>query len=359
MSEIKKLRDSGQSIWLDNIRRAILQDGTLARYVGELGVTGLTSNPTIFEKAVRGSSDYDASLWRQARRGASPEQAFFEIALEDLRAAADILRPVYDETAGRDGFVSLEVAPTLAWDAQGTIAQAVDLHARAARPNLLIKVPGTAPGAAAIEELITAGVPVNVTLLFSCAHYEAAAEAFLRGLERRLAAGQDPRVPSVASLFVSRWDGKTAGRLPPELANRIGIAVGVQSFGAFQRLIGSPRWRRLAARGARPQRLLWASTGVKDPALPSGYYVAALAAAGTVNTLPEPTLLDFAERGRIAGLLDGETAEAERVLAGARAAGIDLEALAAELQAEGAESFTASWRALLAVIEQKLQELPA
>jgi transaldolase len=357
MSEIKKLRDSGQSIWLDNIRRAILLDGTLARYVRDLGVTGLTSNPTIFEKAIRGSADYDASLWRQAQRGASPEQAFFEIALEDLRAAADVLRPVYDETEGQDGFVSLEVAPTLAWDAQATIAQALDLHARAARPNLLIKVPGTGPGAIAIEELIAAGVPVNVTLLFSSAHYEAASEAFLRGLERRLAAGQGLLVPSVASLFVSRWDGKTADRLPPELANRVGIAVAVQSFAAFRRMQGSERWRRLAARGARPQRLLWASTGVKDPALPQDHYVSALAAAGTVNTLPEPTLLDFAARGRVAGLLDGDSAGAERVLAGARAHGIDLEALAAELQAQGAQSFTDSWRELLAGIEQKLEEL--
>jgi transaldolase len=357
MSEIKKLRDSGQSIWLDNIRRAILLDGTLARYVRDLGVTGVTSNPTIFEKAIRGSADYDTSLWRQAQRGATPEQAFFEIALEDLRAAADVLRPVYDESGGEDGFVSLEVAPTLAWDAQATIAQALDLHARAARPNLLIKVPGTAPGAVAIEELIAAGVPVNVTLLFSTAHCQTAAEAWLRGLERRLAAGQGLRVPSVASLFVSRWDGKTAARLPAELANRVGIAVAMQSFAAFRRLLGSQRWRRLAERGARPQRLLWASTGVKDPALPQGYYVSALAAAGTVNTLPEATLLDFAERGRVGRLLGVDAAGAERVLADVRAHGIDLEGLAAELQVEGAQAFTDSWHELLAGIGQRLREL--
>lgn len=357
MSELKKLQDSGQSVWLDNMRRDLLSSGTLSRYIQNLSVSGLTSNPTIFEKAITGSTDYDADIRRLASRHLSPEQIFFELALDDLRAASDLFRPVFDASGGSDGFVSLEVSPTLAYDAAATIAQARDLFARAARPNFLIKVPGTQEGALAIEDLIAAGVPINVTLLFSVEHCEAAALAYVRGLERRAEAGQDLRIPSVASIFISRWDGKTAAKLPDPLKHRLGIAIGHRSYRVFHELFASARWQRLAERGARPQRLLWASTGTKDPALPASYYVTALAAKGTVNTLPEATLLDFGQHGRVGALLGSDTREAEQVLAGISSAGINLPALASELQTQGAQSFVDSWNDLLRCIQERSSSL--
>jgi len=358
MSALKELHDRGQSIWLDSISRELLESGTLDRYVRELSVTGLTSNPTIFERAVSGTSRYDAVI-RGLPPDHSPERTFFEFALEDITGAADRFRPEYDATEGRDGFASIEVSPTLADDARGTIEEAQALHARAARPNVLIKVPGTEAGRTAIEELIAAGIPINVTLLFSRAHYLGSAEAYLRGLERRVEAGLDPRVPSVASLFVSRWDAHTASKLPPELANRLGIAVAQRAYRAYREILASERWQRLAAAGALPQRMLWASTGTKDPALPDSYYVTALAAEGTVNTMPEKTLLAFGEHGELRGVIGEDASEADRVVDAVRQAGVDVDALAAELQAEGAESFVESWNDLLRCVESKRNAIHA
>jgi transaldolase len=351
-----RLHQAGQSIWLDHIRRALLESGTLARYIATLSVTGLTSNPTIFEHAIAESTDYDAAIAARHNAGLSAEQLFFELAIEDLQAAADLFRPVHEATFGMDGFVSLEVSPTLADDAAGTIAEARRLHAQAARPNLFIKVPGTEAGAHAIEELIFAGIPINVTLLFSREHYLTAAEAYLRGLERRLAANLDLGVASVASLFVSRWDAASTA-LPDDLRNRLGIAIATRAFKAYQDLLASERWQRLAAAGAMPQRLLWASTSAKDPSLPAGYYVSALAADQTVNTMPEATLLAFGRDGQVGELLQPDTHEAETVIAGAAKAGIDADALAAKLQTQGAASFDASFAKLLSSIESKAATL--
>jgi transaldolase len=357
MSELKKLQDAGQSVWLDNMRRDLLSSGTLSRYIQNLSVSGLTSNPTIFEKAISGSRDYDADIRRLAQQNRSPEETFFELALDDLRGAADLFRPIFDASGGTDGFVSLEVSPALAYDAPATIAQARDLFARAGRPNFLIKVPGTAEGVLAIEDLVAAGVPINVTLLFSVEHCEAAALAYLRGLERRLDAGLDLRVASVASLFISRWDAKIKGKVPERLDHKLGIAIGHRTYRVFRELFASPRWRRLAERGARPQRVLWASTGVKDPALPASYYVTALAARDTINTLPEATLLDFGQNGRVGALLGTDTRDAEQVMNGVSAAGVDLVALSSELQTQGAQSFVDSWNDLLRGIQERSSTL--
>jgi transaldolase len=351
-----RLHQAGQSIWLDHIRRALLESGTLARYIATLSVTGHTTNPTNFEHAIAESTDYAAAIAARHNAGLSAEQLFFELAIEDLQAAADLFRPVHEATFGMDGFVSLEVSPTLADDAAGTIAEARRLHAQAARPNLFIKVPGTEAGAHAIEELIFAGIPINVTLLFSREHYLTAAEAYLRVLERRLAANLDLGVASVASLFVSRWDAAST-TLPDDLRNRLGIAIATRAFKAYQDLLASERWQRLAAAGAMPQRLLWASTSAKDPSLPAGYYVSALAADQTVNTMPEATLLAFGRDGQVGELLQPDTHEAETVIAGAAKAGIDADALAAKLQTQGAASFDASFAKLLSSIESKAATL--
>jgi transaldolase len=351
---LAKLHEAGQSIWLDTITRELLTSGTLARYIDEFCVTGLTSNPTIFEKAISAGSDYDTSIKSRLGRGLSTEQVFFEIAIEDLAIAADLFRPVYDATGGRDGFVSLEVSPALAHDADGTIEQAVRLHRQAGRDNLLIKVPGTEAGAIAIEELIFEGVPINVTLLFSIAHYDAAAEAYLRGLERRLAAGRGVDVPSVASLFVSRWDRAVANLVQTELRDRCGIAVAECTYRCFRERYASERWLSLAAAGARPQRLLWASTGTKNPELADTYYITALAASATVNTMPEQTLLAFHDHGEVGSLLAPAAPEADRTLA---AAGFDLTALAAQLQSEGRDAFVADFDKLLRGIEAKAAAL--
>jgi len=343
----------GQSLWLDNITRALLDSGTLQRYIDELSVTGLTSNPTIFDQALKGSADYDDPIRDRLKQGESGEALFFGLALQDLTRAADLFRPVHQRTRGVDGWVSLEVSPLLAYDTQSTLAAARELHARAARPNLFIKIPGTAEGLPAIEEATFAGVPINVTLLFSTAHYLAAAEAWLRGIERRLAAGLSPDVGSVASLFVSRWDVAVAGKLPDALHMKLGIAVGRQAYKAYGDFLASARVRRVMNEGAAPQRLLLASTGTKDPKASDTLYVEALAAPFTVNTMPEGTLKAFADHGQAATAVPADGGDCEAVLAAVRKAGIDLDALAAKLQADGAASFVKSWHELLGVIASK------
>ena len=312
MNAAKQLHELGQSLWLDNITRGLLESGTLKQYLRDLAVTGLTSNPTIFDHAIRNTQFYDTAIAEKASRGKSGEDLFFDLALEDLTRAADLFRPIHDATKGVDGWVSLEVSPQLANDASGTIREAARLHSRAQRPNLFIKIPGTSAGLTAIEESIFAGVPVNVTLLFSREHYLAAAAAYMRGIERRIAAGLDRKVGSVASLFISRWDVAVKDKVPKELQNRLGIAVAQRSYRAYRKLLLSDRWRVLAAAGARPQRLLWASTGTKDPAAPDTLYLEALAAPDTVNTIPEKTLLAFADHGTTGGAMAADGADSDR-----------------------------------------------
>ncbi|MEO7493403.1 MAG: transaldolase [Massilia sp.] len=346
------LHEVFQSLWLDNISRTILDDGTLERYRRELAVTGLTSNPTIFEHALAASAVYDADI-AAADPGQNSEALFFGLALDDLRRAADLFRSDFDATRGADGWVSLEVSPLLVNDTAGTIRAAQELHRQAGRANLFIKIPGTVAGLAAIEASIFAGVPINVTLLFSCEQYQATAEAYLRAIERRIAAGLDPAVASVASLFVSRWDVAVADKVPAALRNRLGIAVARRTYRAYRELLASPRWRHLAEAGALPQRLLWASTGVKDPAASDVLYLEALAAPNTINTIPEKTLLAFADHGVVSGSMPADGGDADKTLAAYSAAGIDLDALADQLQREGAESFSKSWGQLLAALDVK------
>jgi transaldolase len=353
MNSIQHLKNLGQSLWLDNITRAMLADGTLRRYIREFAVTGLTSNPTIFDEAIKKSGAYDAAIAAKTAAGASGEGLFFELALEDLTQAADLFRPAYDASNGIDGWVSLEVSPLLANDAAGTIRTARQLHTRAQRANLFIKIPGTAAGITAIEESIFAGVPVNVTLLFSPEQYIAAAEAYLRGIERRISAGLNPDVRSVASLFISRWDVAVKDKVPAALRNRLGIAIARMAYKAYRELLAAPRWSKLAAAGARPQRLLWASTGTKDPAAADTLYVQALAAPDTINTMPEKTLLAFAEHGEAHGVMPLDGGDAVQVLKEFAHDGVDHAQLAAQLQHEGAESFTKSWRDLLDIIASK------
>ena len=347
MKTTQQLHDLGQSLWLDNITRGLLTSGTLGRYISELSVTGLTSNPTIFDQAIGNADFYDTAIHQKALAGKSGEALFFELALEDLGQAADLFRPVHQATGGVDGWVSLEISPLLADDTAGTVQAAVQLHAQAQRPNLFIKIPGTRAGIAAIEEAIFAGVAVNVTLLFSREHYLDAAEAYLRGIERRIAAGLDPAVGSVASIFISRWDVAVKDKVPQALRNQLGIAIAKRTYKAYRELLASKRWQKLAAAGARPQRLLWASTGTKDPATPDTLYIEALAAPDTINTMPEKTLLAFAGHAALHGSLPADGGDAEAVLAGFATAGIDVDALAATLQSEGAQSFAKSWNALL------------
>jgi transaldolase len=353
MTITKSLHDLGQSLWLDNITREILDNGTLRRYIDELSVTGLTSNPTIFDEAIGNTSAYDAGIRQKARAGLAGEELFVELALEDLRRAADLFRPVFDRTQGIDGWVSMEVSPLLANDTKTTIDAALRIHKQANRPNLYIKIPGTPAGVPAIEAAIFAGVPVNVTLLFSREHYLAIAEAYLRGIERRVAAGLDPRVSSVASLFVSRWDRAVSDKVPEDLRNRLGIAIAARTYRAHCDLIAGKRWRDLEAKGARKQRMLWASTGTKDPKAPAGLYVEALAAPDTIDTMPEKTLLAFAAGGSVKSVMAKDGGDAETVLAGFAKAGVDVDALAARLQVEGAQSFVKSWTELLKRIADK------
>jgi len=351
MKATQMLHDLGQSLWLDNITRDLLNSGALERHVSELSVTGLTSNPTIFDHAIKNSTAYDAAIREKLKKGKSSEALFFELALEDLTRAAALFRPIYERTEGVDGWVSLEVSPLLAYDAASTLAAAKDLHRRAGSPNLFIKIPGTREGLTAIEEAIFAGIPINVTLLFSREQYLAAAEAFLRGIERRIEAGPD--VGSVASVFISRWDSAVMGKVPDSLRDRLGIAIAERTYKAYRSLLASPRWQRVFNEGARPQRLLWASTGTKDPKASDVLYVKALAAPFTVNTMPEGTLKSFAEHGELGDILSADGGDSEEVLARFAKAGIDAGALAAQLQGEGAESFVKSWNDLLAVIASK------
>lgn len=359
MGVTTRLRQLGQSLWLDSISRRLLDSGTLASYIVDLDVTGLTSNPTIFEKAVSGSSDYDEAIRSAAAKGHDAETAFFALAIADLARAADLFRGVHERTGGLDGWVSLEVSPTLANDTAATVEQAKRLFAQAGRRNLYIKVPGTREGIPAIEELIAAGIPINVTLLFSAEQYRAAAEAYLRGLERRVAAGRSPDVSSVASLFISRWDRAVGTSVPKELVNAAGIAVGAACYAAYLDLISTDRFKALEAKGARPQRLLYASTGTKDPALRASLYVEALASPNTVNTMPEETLLAFAKEGRLAALVAPDGTAAAKTLEALRAAGVDLAAMAERLQIEGRDAFVKSWRDLIATVEKKAGALAA
>src|SRR5689334_15868449 len=325
MKATQALHDIGQSLWLDNITRDLLNSGTLKRYIDELSVTGLTSNPTIFDHAIKNSTTYDSDISRNAGAAKSAEDLFLDLALADLTRAAELFQPTFARTDGVDGWVSLEVSPLLAHDTKRTLAAAQDLHRRAGKPNLFIKIPGTPEGLPAIEAAIFAGVPINVTLLFSCEQYVAAAEAYLRGVERRIEAGLNPAVASVASLFVSRWDVAVGGKVPGELSNRLGIAVAKRAYRAYRELLGSARF----------QRLLWASTGTKDPKASDTLYVKALAAPFTVNTMPENTLHAFAEHGELGAALDADGGDCEAVLGGFAKAGIDVQALAARLQDEG------------------------
>ena len=353
MKPTAKLHEAGQSLWLDNITRTMLADGTLSGYIEELSVTGLTSNPTIFDKAISGGDAYDRHIAEVSPGAGSAEEVFFELAIADLRDATDLFRPVHERTDRVDGWCSLEVSPKLADDTEATIEQAAELHRRAARDNLFIKIPGTEAGHRAIEESIFAGVPVNVTLLFSREHYLGAADAYMRGIERRIEAGLDPNVTSVASLFVSRWDVAVSDEVPDDLRNRLGVAIGGRAFRAYHELLDSDRWQRLLNEGARAQRLLWASTGTKDPDASDVLYVEGLASSFTVNTMPEPTLHAFADHGEVGELLPADGGDAEEVLARFGEAGIDVDALGVRLQEEGKQAFVKSWEDLLDSIESK------
>ena len=353
MNSTQKLHDLGQSLWLDNITRDLLNSGTLQRYIDELAVTGLTSNPTIFDHAIKNSPAYDDAIHDDLAKGKDSEALFFDLALDDLTRAADMFRPIHDRTNGLDGWVSLEVSPLLAHDTASTIAAAKELSSRAGRPNLFIKIPGTKEGLPAIEEAIFAGVPVNVTLLFSREQYVAAAGAYLRGIERRIAAGLNPQVGSVASMFVSRWDVAVAGNVPKPLNNRLGIAIASRIYQAYLELLNNPRSHRAYNAGARPQRLLWASTGTKDPQSSDILYIKALASPFTVNTMPEATLKALADHGEIGPVMAADGSDCEKVLAGFAQAGINVDSLAAQLQDEGAKSFVKSWNELLAVIASR------
>jgi transaldolase len=357
MKPTEQLHDIGQSLWLDNIRRDLLTSGTLKHYIDDFSVTGLTSNPTIFDEAFKGSSDYDASFRTHMQQKLSPEDLFFELALEDLTEAADLFRSAHDTTSGIDGWVSLEVSPKLAYKTDASVAQAKRLHGQANRPNLFIKIPGTKEGLPAIEQLITDGIAVNVTLLFAAEHYQAAAEAYVRAIEKRVEAGLSPDVPSVASVFISRWDKAVADQVPADLKDRLGIAVAKRTYRCYRELLASDRWQRLENLGARPQRLLWASTGTKDPDASDVLYISSLSAPHTINTMPEKTLLAFAEHGKVGDLLPADGGDTEAVLGEFSAAGIDVDAVGAKLQSDGADAFVKSWDELLTGVENKVASL--
>jgi transaldolase len=357
MKATRQLHDLGQSLWLDNITRTLLDDGTLARYIAEDSITGLTSNPSIFDAAIGGGDAYDAGIHAKTLAGVSGEALFTELALEDLRRAADLFQPVFAATDQLDGWVSMEVSPLLAADTAGSIAAAKKIHAQGRRDNLFVKIPGTPEGVPAIEESIFLGIPINVTLLFSCDQYQAAADAYLRGIERRIAAGLDPKVGSVASLFISRWDVAANQQLPETLHNKLGIAVGQQTYRAYRKLLASERWKKLAAAGAMPQRLLWASTGTKDPAASDTLYISAFAAPDTINTMPEKTLHAFADHGVLHGVMALDGGDTDLTLAQIADAGVHIDALALKLQQEGAEAFVKSWNQLLQRIADKASAL--
>ena len=359
MNRTRLLRDIGQSLWLDNITRELLDNGGLRKYIDEFSITGLTSNPTIFDEAIGGGNAYDDGIRAKTKAGKSGEALFIELALEDLRRAADLFRPAFEASDGVDGWVSMEVSPLLADDTQGSIDAAARIHRQADRTNLFVKIPGTPAGIPAIEESIFNGVPINVTLLFSREQYIAAAEAYLRGIERRIAAGRTPRVASVASLFVSRWDKAVGENVSPELRNKLGIAIGQRTYVAYRKLLASERWQKLAKAGALPQRLLWASTGTKDPNASDTLYVEALAAAETIDTIPEKTLRAFADQGEVRGVMAADGSDAEETLARFARAGVDIAALATQLQVDGAKSFSKSWQQLLKRIADKSAALLA
>lgn len=357
MKPTQRLHELGQSLWLDNITRTLLDDGTLERYVREYSVTGLTSNPSIFDKAIGGGDAYDDDIEEKTREGLSGEELFLQLALDDLRRAARLFAPAHQRTSGVDGWVSMEVSPLLASDTRGSIEAARRIHEAGRCENLFVKIPGTPEGAPAIEESIHRGVPINVTLLFSSGQYEASAHAYMRGIERRIRDGLDPNVRSVASLFVSRWDVASNKQLPESLHNTLGIAVAKQTYRAYRQLLESPEWKKLADAGAQPQRLLWASTGTKDPNASDTLYVSTLAAPDTINTLPDNTLLAFAERGQLEGTMPADGGDADEVVAHVGQAGVDVEALAKKLQKDGAQAFVKSWNQLLQRIEDKAGSL--
>jgi len=359
MKPTEELHELGQSLWLDNITRDMLSDGTLARYIDELSITGLTSNPTIFDKAITGGDAYDEQISELTEQGLSPEDIFFAVAIRDLQGATDLFAPIHERTDGVDGFCSLEVSPLIADDAPATIEQVRKLHEQGERDNLFIKIPGTQAGLTAIEESIYAGTPVNVTLLFSTDQYVAAAEAYMRGIERRIDENLDPAVASVASLFISRWDVAVADEVPGELRNRLGIAVGKRAYRAYRELLDSDRWQGLEDNGARAQRLLFASTGTKDPNASDVLYVEAFAAPNTINTMPDKTLLAFADHGEVGDAIPADGGDAEEILAEFQSAGVDTDELAARLQREGAEAFNKSWNDLLESIESESRRLAA
>ncbi len=359
MKPTQSLHDLGQSLWIDNISRETLRDGSLARLISDFSVTGLTSNPTIFEKAMAHGDAYDEAIAQMARDGRSTEDLFFALAVDDLQRAADLFAPIHESTDGVDGWVSLEVSPLLVKDTRGTLQAAASLHAQAARKNLFIKIPGTPEGLPAIEEAIHQGIPINVTLLFSCEQYLAAAEAYMKGIERRLNDGKSPLVESVASLFVSRWDTGVKETVAPQYQNRLGIAIAMRTYKAYRDLLASQRWQKLAAAGAHPQRLLWASTGTKDPSAPASLYVEALAAPGTVDTMPDKTLKAFATEGQVGEPMPVDGGYADQLLDEFRREGVDIDALAAKLQQDGGDSFAASWNALIGGLDQKVARLTA
>ena len=358
MNPTQELHELGQSLWIDNITRTMLDDGTLERYIDELSVTGLTSNPTIFDNAIGAGSAYDEQITELHDQGIEGEQLFFELALADLRRAAKMFEPANQSTDGVDGRASLEVSPLLADDSEKTTEQVADLWSRSAK-NMFIKIPGTGAGRTSIEDSIYAGIPVNVTLLFDADQYLAAADAYMRGIERRIEDGENPEVHSVASLFVSRWDKKVSDTVPDELRDKLGLAVGKRAYREYRKLLDSERWQRLANEGARPQRLLWASTGTKDPDASDTLYIEGLAAPLTVNTMPDKTLLAFADHGTVGEVLPEDGGDAEEVLSGFGDAGFDVDKIAAELQQEGKESFNKSWKELLGTIASKREKLAA
>ncbi len=357
MNTTRQLQQLGQSLWLDNINRDILDNGMLTDYINNFSVTGLTSNPSIFEKAIGSSASYDADIRKKTEEGKLSEALFIELALDDLRRAADLFLPAFNASKGVDGWVSMEVSPLLANDAAGSIAAAKLIHAQAERPNLFVKIPGTPEGVIAIEESIFAGVPINVTLLFSAEQYVAVAEAYMRGIERRISAGLDPKIASVASLFVSRWDTAVADDIPAGLQNRLGIAIAQKTYQSYRTLLASDRWKALEQQGLHPQRLLWASTGTKDPKAPDTLYIDALMAPDTINTIPEKTLRAFADHGVIGAMLPEDGGDSAAMLAKFVQAGINIKALAEKLQRDGALSFVKSWQQLLQQIASKSQTL--
>ncbi|HXT43552.1 MAG TPA: transaldolase [Pseudonocardiaceae bacterium] len=360
MNPAQQLHQAGQSLWLDSISRQLLTSGTLARYITELAVTGLTSNPTILGHAMAASSDYDESLRRHIAAGVTnPQDLVYAVAMEDLTAAADLFRPIWEETSGADGYVSVEVPPGLAYNAEQSVQVARRLHHQANRPNLLVKIPGTPPGLTAMEQLISEGIGINVTLLFSNSHYLRTADAYLRALQQRAADGLSLEVPSVASVFVSRWDKAADPLLPAPRHGQLGLAITQKVYASYRSLLQDQRWTVLAQAGARPQRVLWASTSTKDPTFPDTYYLGRLAAPDTINTMPEKTLLAFANHGGPVELMQPDYAAAEHCIAQVAAHGIDIDGLGELLQRQGARAFEADWATLLEAISTKITQLSA